>query len=131
MLSLRAIDNLVLLKRKIVSYDERNLRAENGKELAGREGWSDSDDTKRISEKESECRRGKKIPDKYMWETVDFQIMEMRERILQKIIPVLSSVYINVETNKIREGEKIEYISLFKLEQNNSSVDKKLIKKIY
>lgn len=52
MLSLRAIDNLVLLKRKIVSYDERNLRAENGKELAGREGWGDSDDTKRISEKE-------------------------------------------------------------------------------
>lgn len=35
-LSLRAIDNLVLLKRKIVSFDERNLRRENGKELAER-----------------------------------------------------------------------------------------------
>lgn len=92
MLSLRAIDNLVLLKRKIVSYDERNLRAENGKELAGREGWGDSDDTKRISEKER-MSAGKKIPDKYMWETVDFQIMEMQENFAENYFRSLECLY--------------------------------------
>lgn len=37
-LSLRAIDNLVLLKRKIVSFDERNLRAAVERERIGSEG---------------------------------------------------------------------------------------------